>query len=571
MIEKQNINKNEKIINPRDEFESLRKEFGFEDADLSIAPLDNIDSITLDGTEGQRIKAQQNLLYSEKFNMYSCFNTDEEYIEYYNPDGTTIGVTSFRAIAKGMLKKLFRSYILRKKFQNEEKQHRIISQESDTSQEIVTKSLKGKILYRFAIPQRAKLAESDNSHLDLKGQYIIMTANGVLETINSHYAQLSDYQIEADDELDPFAIHETYHTLVIPIVHMLFKKLALQASLKNQRGIYNQSFSVFYEMLVDGLTYTFNNFQGTGSSVEFNFGLALGHTLSSELEKAMSEEERKQFIQYITQLSTQMYNQVKQAKKVKKIELNHPSTNTIDEIKAQYLPKTDRSKQADIVAQYAPILSQLAVSNNTLNRPSKSAKWHAEEDSIIESSRGLESDLNVDFDFSKFPGIVDYISKFDELEFTRPLFKKTYDTYLDIKSWEDSNFENLRPAILGTYQTNGITLKSSQFVIDSFIYWISSLGDEGLVVARDLITQEFAKLLETQKKLTKPHLQEYLSKKLTDFEEFANKILKNDKYIDRDNYVSELSGVVKLNEYSEESQNISGKYWFEDKGPENFF
>jgi hypothetical protein len=570
-MEKQNKNKNEKIINPRDEFESLREEFGFEDADLSVAPIDDIDSLTLDGTESQKIIVQQNLLYSTKYQMYSCYNEGDKYIQYYNLDGSFIGGTSFRAVAQGRIKTLFRSFILRKKYRSEEIQSRTIQQESDRSPEFINKSLKGKMLYRFGIPQRAKLAQSDNSHLDLRGQYIVMTANGVLESINSHYAQLSNYQLEASDKLDTFTIHETYHALVIPIVHQLFKKLALQSSLKNQRGIYNQSFSVFYEMLIDGLTYTFNGFQGTGSSVEFNFGLALGHTLAGELEKAMSDEERERFIQYITQLSTHMYNQFKQAKKVKISELSHPSTNRIDDIKAEYLPETDKSKQAGIVAQYGPILSQLSISKTVSNPPSKSANWHAEEDSIIESAKGLGSDLNVDFDFSQFPRIVDYLNKFDEFEFTRPLFERTYNIYLDIKSWEDSNFENLRPAILETYQTDGITLKSSQFVTDSFIYWIRSLGDEGLIVARDLIKQEFAKLLETQKKLTKPHLLEYISIKLTDFEEFANKILKNDKYINRDNYISELSGIVKLNEYSEESQDIVGKYWYERRGPENLF
>jgi hypothetical protein len=161
------------------------------------------------------------------------------------------------------------------------------NKELHQDKESVEKKLRGKVIMRVGIPSdnKAQTINDFYANTNKQTQIIIVTEDGNAQTLTSQYIHRNNYRdsyeyplVKTDVPL--FAIHEACHAIAIPIAQIIFHRIYRNTNIINkEKGIYDQSFTLFTEMLVEQLAATIFTIRGKPSSVSFNYGISISRAV----------------------------------------------------------------------------------------------------------------------------------------------------------------------------------------------------------------------------------------------------------------------------------------------------
>ncbi|MGL4758492.1 MAG: hypothetical protein ACRCXZ_04100 [Patescibacteria group bacterium] len=579
MKQKQTFEKNEPTISSFESFvDLLSTEYGFEKHLLDPEKDKNLLKKLNFGSEKLSEVKFDKIYFSAKFGMYIYFDDEYELINVANDESIKTNTVSYGIFTKGKkiseIKNKFKE-IFRNQHAQKEQYLRLRSSDQDRDPEYLKKVLKGSIIYRYGVPKEK--AKSFKSTLEdrYQSQFIIATSNGISEELKGHFAHEKDYKSEQEAEENSFVIHEVYHALAVPLIHTLCKNLQSYVFKYNRETGTNQSFTVFYEMLVEGFSARFSKIRGVPSDGTFNLGLVFGETIADSVYEAMGEEEAARFSAYIKEVADQMYTSHLLAKELLAKDLTAKKDFSLPQIVEEFGPK--KSKIETLKALKDEYASMVPDSQKRLSKESRVTKWTKDRQRVDELRTQIDSDIVVNFDFSQFPGLVNFMASFDLNSITHKMFVKTNDFYLDIKSWEDSDFKGYKPSFLTAFKEGGKNIVTSGYILDSFKFWYNSLPEENQKAHQIQMFEFFQrrkKRIEILQQNKADNYRDLVSDQETFAEQYAdflNLVFDFDPKIDFSNYSSVLlSSIPVAKEYNPETSRISSLKSI-NNGPVNLF
>ncbi|MGL4759814.1 MAG: hypothetical protein ACRCXZ_10880 [Patescibacteria group bacterium] len=434
-------------------FELLKTKFDF----VSIT---NSEELIIDLKKSPSISSkafgrisESNTSYSSKMNLFIHYNASMNWVVVFDSSRGFVKIID-------QAKKERYSWLekqLREAGRQRDRKNQVTDKVEYTienqSEEYLRKHLKGRTIFRYGVKKSHKeLAERNE---DYSSQVITILDTGLVEEVPSNLISDKYYNDANLRTSNKFVCHEVLHTFAIPIIDYLFKNLAKFTNTRDQyKGIFNQTYSRFYEIFVESLLFDLFNARNSVDSAIFVYSTPFGKALSGYLVSQLSEED----IEAIK-------DSIKSEARYIKAEFAKVKEANAEAIEAEFKEAKDKKN--------LPKKAILTASRIINHIQKKEPKQRLTKDETV------SNEFEIRFDHSQYPSLVQSLLNFDMNEFTEHLYRTTFDLYIKAKKWQDSGMVlEDAPKEFGSVEgDNGKPIAVSGMVVESFKYWLSSLPE----------------------------------------------------------------------------------------------
>jgi hypothetical protein len=468
---------------------SIEQNFGDLISQLDYKSVIDSTSIIEDLKSKNKIRAKtvvniddSNLFYSDKMNLYLHLDPVMKWVVVLDPNQGVVGIIDQeKNITYSDFKKMF-SELSRKRDYQSQTIDKTTPTPENQSETYLRRHLNVKMLFRYGIKDTPNRKARSNE--EYNSQVIAITDTGLIETVNSSLFYDGNYDNPEVQSNEKFIHHELVHSLAIPIIDFLFKDFAKYVhGLENDGGIFNQTYSRFYEIFVESLLFELLDQRNNANTVLFVYPTPFGKTLANHIVANLSPSDL-----LAIQKSIRIAG-IKVKEKFKEVKTANAEAITT-EFKEAALDKNLPKKALVTAAIFVDKLKASLAKDTKTNKSE-----------TIDEKPEVSNEFEAYFDYSQYSSLVELLMNFDMGSFTMELYRTSIDLFNTARLWEKEGGDLTKaPKDFTHVESNGKPYQISYLVAESFKFWLASLStkDRNLAIKSivDTIPSEKSRLIE---------------------------------------------------------------------------